>query len=104
MKFTMEDAKAYEDWITEMADAVVDVKRRDYSGDEDPYANFRQSILVGVEPWRGVMVRMMDKLSRLKNITEAGEAKVKDESVNDTIADLINYARILGGLLKEIEI
>lgn len=101
MKMTYASAASYERRILKQAAEIISAKRCDYSGEEDPYANFRMSAFVGVEPWRGVMVRMLDKLSRLKNITEAGEAKVKDEAVEDTICDLVNYALILGGLLEE---
>lgn len=37
------------------------------------------------------VVRMSDKLERLKSLTKA-EAKVKDESKRDTLIDLANYA------------
>ena len=38
------------------------------------------------------LLRMKDKYNRLKSITEKGEIQVKDESVEDTLLDLANYA------------
>lgn len=37
------------------------------------------------------IVRMSDKIERLKSLTKA-DAKVKDESIRDTLVDLANYA------------
>lgn len=37
------------------------------------------------------IIRMSDKLERLKSLSQA-EAKVKDESIRDTLIDLANYA------------
>lgn len=38
------------------------------------------------------IIRLEDKLDRLKSLTLGREAKVKDESVRDTLLDLANYA------------
>lgn len=101
MRLTQEEALTVEDTIQQAADDCLLAKRQDYSGKEDPYANFRMSEFVGVEPWRGVMVRLMDKLSRVRHIMESGEVLVKDESIKDTLGDVINYTKILGGLIFE---
>ena len=37
------------------------------------------------------VVRMSDKMERLKSLSKA-EARVKDESIRDTLIDLANYA------------
>ena len=42
----------------------------------------------------GIVVRMTDKLSRIANLIKQ-DAKVKDESISDTLLDLMNYANIL---------
>jgi hypothetical protein len=81
---------------------IILAKRHDYSGADDPYGNFRKSELFAVEPWRGIMVRMTDKMSRIQSIMEAGgETLVKDESLFDTFADLVNYSCILAGVCYE---
>ena len=38
------------------------------------------------------LLRLSDKMERLENIYEKGEIQVKDESVEDTLLDLANYA------------
>lgn len=38
------------------------------------------------------LLRLSDKMERLENIYERGEIQVKDESVEDTLLDLANYA------------
>lgn len=37
-------------------------------------------------------IRLSDKLNRLKNLTRKEEREVSDESVEDTLLDLANYA------------
>lgn len=37
-------------------------------------------------------IRLEDKLNRLKALTKNGQAQVKDESIEDTLKDLANYA------------
>ena len=38
------------------------------------------------------ILRLTDKMERLENIYAKGEIQVKDESVEDTLLDLANYA------------
>lgn len=80
---------------------IISKKRHDYSGSRDPFANLRMAEFVGVEPWRGVLVRRMDKISRRRHILEAGQAEVSGESLLDTLVDEINYLAIEAGLLLE---
>ena len=37
-------------------------------------------------------IRLEDKLNRLKSLNKNGNAQVKDESIQDTLMDLANYA------------
>lgn len=37
-------------------------------------------------------IRLEDKLQRVKNLVRNGSAAVKDESIDDTLLDLANYA------------
>ena len=77
-------------------------KNHDYSAGEDPFKNFRMCELLGIcSTEAGVLVRLSDKLSRIASILSSGKSMVKDESLNDTLIDIINYAIILSGLLEE---
>ena len=76
-------------------------KNHDYGGNNnDPYANFRNSTIAGVTVERGILVRLMDKMSRISTLLDK-EAKVKDEAVDDTIDDAINYLAILKSYRKQ---
>jgi len=59
----------------------------DYSGTKDTLDNLRAF------GWKGVVVRLGDKFHRLKHSILSGEdLRVKDESLEDTLQDFINYA------------
>ena len=81
--------------------SIVGAKNHDYSSDEDPFSNFRECEGFGVPAAWGVMVRLSDKFARLKNFFRKGTLLVRDESVEDTLIDIMNYAAILYALLKE---
>lgn len=78
--------------------ATAKKKNADYAGD-DAFKNFRGSTFVGVDPARAILVRMMDKMSRVSNLLEK-EAQVADESIGDTLLDIANYAVILKSYIK----
>ena len=68
-------------------------KSHDYNeGAGDSYENLRSSKALGVPPWRGVLLRMSDKWSRLCSFAKTQTYKVKDESFIDTLLDMANYA------------
>jgi hypothetical protein len=70
-------------------------KNADYSGDRESMKNFRISgEIAGVKMSQGILTRLCDKVTRIGNLI-GKEAAVKDESIFDTIQDLINYAAIL---------
>ncbi len=77
----------------EKAIVIMRAKSSDYAHPDDPYANFRGSEFLGIDLKRGILVRIMDKISRINNLIDRG-AKVK-ESVEDTCLDLINYTNIV---------
>ena len=72
-------------------------KNADYAGKEDPFRNFRAIETMGLSVKQGILVRMSDKFSRIGTLLsdQSSEAQVKDESIEDTLLDLINYANIL---------
>lgn len=77
-------------------------KNNDYGGtNKDPFYNFEtSSIMSGVPVHDGLMVRMSDKWSRVKTLLKR-ENLVLDESIEDTIDDLINYLAILKAYIQQ---
>jgi hypothetical protein len=73
---------------------IIKKKNQDYAQGEDPFRNFRNCEAIGVPLARGILVRMMDKMSRIGNLLD-NEAAVEDEKIDDTLLDLANYAHIL---------
>jgi len=70
-------------------------KNADYAGRHgvEPFANFTRCEAMGIcKTEAGMLVRMTDKMSRLSSFVEAGVFQVKDESLEDTILDMINYS------------
>ena len=78
-----------------------DAKRHDY-GNEDVLANFKLSELAGIPAWKGCVVRMGDKFSRIMGFAKKGKLEVKDESIKDTLMDMATYA-LIGIILLEGE-
>ena len=81
-------------------------KNNDYAGGkgsgDDPFANFKMSSTIGVHPAVGLLLRMMDKIQRIRTFTLDGGLAVSDESVDDACDDIVNYAILCKGLLKEM--
>lgn len=75
---------------------IVDSKNRDYATIADPFRNFRFSEMLNIPVEKAILNRVCDKISRINNIIENGSAVVKDETVKDTIRDVVNYMAILG--------
>lgn len=77
-------------------------KNMDYSGgDGDPFANFRIAECFGLHPVTGIILRMTDKLQRVRAFIKNGVCAVDGESVDDACDDLVNYAILMKGLLRE---
>lgn len=83
--------------------AISRVKNQDYANENDAFANFKACSSYGVDPKMGIIVRMTDKLVRVSNLLNK-EAKVKDESIGDTLSDLANYAMILKLFIESEEV
>lgn len=80
--------------------AIAKAKNEDYANDDDPFKNFKLSTQIGVLPERAILVRISDKLSRISNLLDR-EASVKEERLEDTIMDMINYLAILKEYRKQ---
>ncbi len=70
-------------------------KNRDYATQEDIFANFRESTDMGVLCSAGVGTRLGDKWKRFKKGVRTGwKMEVKDEGMEQTVLDIINYSAI----------
>lgn len=79
-------------------------KNSDYAGSDgnNPFANFTRSEALGIcTTEQSFLVRMTDKMSRLSSFAAKGKLDVEDESVYDTLVDLINYSVLLAAYLKQ---
>lgn len=83
---------------------IFKAKNSDYACEsDDALSNFRTSEVVGVPAPLGVLVRVMDKVQRIRSFATKGELQVKGESVDDAIEDIINYMILLKGVIKDLE-
>lgn len=78
-------------------------KNADYAGGvADPFANFRRAEALGIcSTEQAFLVRMTDKMSRLATYAQRGDLKVSDETVHDTIIDMINYSVLLAAFIRQ---
>jgi hypothetical protein len=75
-------------------------KSQDYGSESDPLANIRQGAeFVGIEPWRACLVRVADKVQRLKTYCRTG--RLVHEGVRDTLLDLAAYSLLAIVLFDE---
>lgn len=82
--------------------ATMAKKNHDYGGGNgDLFANFRSAEGLGMHPIVGVLLRINDKLMRVKTFCDKGQLLVKDEGVEDAIKDSINYLVLIAGMIRE---
>lgn len=87
-------------------ESIVDLhirKNAGYAGlyTKDPWANFRMAEWFHVSPFVGCLIRMSDKLIRIKNLSDHPEADQVQESITDALYDLAIYAVIAICLLEQ---
>ena len=77
-------------------------KSQDYGcpSGTDPLANIRNgATFVGIPAWKGAMVRLSDKVTRLATFNATG--KLHHEGVEDNLFDLASYALLALLLYRE---
>ena len=87
--------------ILDNMQAVYEAKDNDYSATGLPMGNLRKCEDAGIDAWRGCLVRIGDKMSRLENFLKEKEYLVISEKAEDTVVDLANYAILMSCLIKE---
>lgn len=74
---------------------IVKKKNHDYSKDTDPFSNFRAiAYMLGRPADEVIMMFIVNKISRISNLLHRENA-VKDEGIEDSVLDCINYLAIL---------
>lgn len=93
-----EDLLQIHETLCDKSRSLMRKKNADYAGRHgvEPFANFTRCEAMGIcKTEAGMLVRMTDKMSRLSSFLESGKFEVKDESLEDTILDMINYSVLL---------
>lgn len=77
--------------------ALVERKNKDYAEESNPFANFQFAQLLNMTVEEAILLRVVDKIARISNLTQKGEDQraVADESIADTVQDIINYLAIM---------
>ena len=76
-----------------------DLKNQDYATDEDPLANLKDCVRLGLHPAMGTVTRMQDKVRRIESFFKRGE--LVNESVRDSLVDLAIYSLLAVIILDE---
>lgn len=100
---SIELKKIHEDTCQKCLDVMVK-KNSDYTGgttSKDVFANFRSADVLGIHPVQGVLLRIMDKIQRIRSFTNDGSLKVESETVYDACEDIVNYAILAKAMLIE---
>ena len=103
-KLTQAEAVEVQKGLFVLAVDILLRKRKDYSGENDPFGNLRVAAGHGVHPVVGVNIRTNDKLVRVSHIVQAGKVAqggLVGEKVIDDLRDVVNYTCIAAGLLAE---
>jgi hypothetical protein len=80
----------------DLCDALKEMHRRKSSDygcptGTDPLANIRNGAkFVGIPSWKGAMVRLSDKVTRLATFNATG--RLENESLEDNLFDLASYS------------
>ena len=98
------DYLAFHAAVLDKASTLTRRKNTDYNPSTDALGNLRLCEHMALAPTAvGIAVRLGDKYSRLCQLVKVGDAQrlVKDEKIEDTVLDIINYSVLLLADLKE---
>ena len=71
-----------------------DAKNHDYATAENPYKNLEKCESLGIEAWRGIVIRLMDKFERVQQYCVNNELAIKGEGMEDTFKDIAVYSTL----------
>ncbi len=84
--------------------ALTKKKNNDYAGSSgtQPFANFELAEEMGIcSTEQGFLVRLTDKMQRVATFVHDGVLQVEDESVRDTLIDIVNYTVLLAAYIED---
>jgi|WetSurSiteA1Bulk_404760.scaffolds.fasta_scaffold01479_4 hypothetical protein len=77
-------------------------KNAGYAGDSpDPFLNFRQAEAMGISAFKGCLIRMSDKFSRICSLSRNPDNDKVGEAITDTLMDMAVYSLIAICLYEE---
>ena len=85
--------REFDDALDELK-MLHDAKNHDYATADNPYKNLEGVSRIGIEPWRGVVIRLMDKFERVQQYCVNGELAIKSEGMEDTFKDIAVYSTL----------
>lgn len=78
-------------------------KNHDYAQDNDPLSNLKGCERIGLPAYKGAIIRMQDKWSRIEELSKK-EAMVAGESIKDSLMDNAVYSLLTIILYEKDEI
>jgi len=85
--------REFDDALDELK-MLHDAKNHDYASAENPYKNLEGVERIGIEAWRGIVIRLMDKFERVQQYCVNGELAIKSEGMEDTFKDNAVYSTL----------
>ena len=98
---TKKQYRKFVEGLFDQMKSLIEAKNSDYSPGDDPFANFRISEDIGIDPLKGLFLRIQDKMQRFKAWASAGKLEVEGEGLEDVFMDLIGYSCLAMGMLRE---
>jgi len=65
--------------------AIMEQKNSDYTGGKsstDPFANFNASSILGIHPVQGLLLRVIDKIQRIRSFTNDKELNQRNRNLS----------------------
>lgn len=85
--------REFDDALDELK-MLHDAKNHDYATVDNPYKNLEGVERIGIEAWRGIVIRLMDKFERVEQFCRSGEFAIKSESLEDSFKDIAIYSTL----------
>jgi hypothetical protein len=98
---TKQEFKQFREHLFIGLNQLIENKNTDYASKDSAFACFEASEELGISAIKGLCVRILDKIERLKTYSRTGMLAVKNEGVEDIFKDLIGYSVIALAMLEE---